>query len=158
MRKYIVGFIVGAIIFGTIGVYAAGQMFANQVKYTRNGTEITVDLAIDDLYTKLNASKETGMWMAYSGIIGESMIRLENGTVINKLTDNTANGLVGNKIRIVETANASSIELYAVQSGKFRVTYGNISGTSNSEEIETEAGQLIASYPSLTYGFIEALF
>ena len=50
MKKYIIGFIAGAIIFGTIGVYAATQIYARQVSYD----DTTVDQALDDLYKKAN--------------------------------------------------------------------------------------------------------
>ena len=52
MKKYIIGFILGAIIFGTIGVYAAINYEASQIVYKST----TLDKAIDELYTTQNGT------------------------------------------------------------------------------------------------------
>ena len=47
-------FIFGATIFSSITTVAISQINASQITYTKNDTDITVDVALDDLYTKLN--------------------------------------------------------------------------------------------------------
>ena len=66
MKKYIIGFILGALIFGGIVGVSAYTLFANDIGYTpkysswkkSNGEDITnVKDAIDELYTKANEGK-----------------------------------------------------------------------------------------------------
>ena len=52
MKKYIIGFILGAIIFSTISVYATIYYEASQINYKNT----TLDHAIDDLYTTQNTT------------------------------------------------------------------------------------------------------
>ena len=47
-------FILGAFIFGTVGVLATTSIQANQIGYTKNGIDITLDTALDDLYNQAN--------------------------------------------------------------------------------------------------------
>lgn len=58
-RKYIgvvIGFLIGVILASSITVYAYNY-FANDIGYTRSGTEITnVSQALNDLYTKANSN------------------------------------------------------------------------------------------------------
>ena len=64
MKKYIIGFILGAIIFGSIGV-AASEIFASSIRYEpswkkSNGDSITnVAEAIDELFYKSNTSESS---------------------------------------------------------------------------------------------------
>ena len=50
MKKYIIGFIIDAIVFGSIGVYATVSYQASQIEY--NNT--TVEATLNDLYSKTN--------------------------------------------------------------------------------------------------------
>ena len=53
IKSRVFTFILGAIIFGSIGVYAATQYNASQITYNKNG-KATVEAALNDLYTKNN--------------------------------------------------------------------------------------------------------
>lgn len=51
--KTIVAFITGAVLIGGITTYAAYNYYASQVSYTKkDGTEISVEDALNDLYSK----------------------------------------------------------------------------------------------------------
>ena len=61
MKKGIIGFVLGALIFGSIGVVSAYTIFANDIGYTPKDTSWEVDNvkdAIDDLYSKANISEK----------------------------------------------------------------------------------------------------
>ena len=49
IKNPILTFIIGAVLFGTIGVFAS-NISARQVGYTKNGVDTTLDVALDDLY------------------------------------------------------------------------------------------------------------
>ena len=56
MKKYLIGFIFGAIIFGTIGVYAGRTYLASDINYTKsNNTTVSLDTALNELYTSASA-------------------------------------------------------------------------------------------------------
>ena len=60
MKKGIIGFVLGALIFGSIGVVSAYTILANDIGYTPKDTTWEVDNvkdAIDELYDKANTSK-----------------------------------------------------------------------------------------------------
>ena len=58
-KRVIFAFILGAIIFGTVGVYA-GSVGSSIVTYSRTGTTVsTVEGALNDLYTKASAGNAT---------------------------------------------------------------------------------------------------
>lgn len=50
-RSNILCFVLGGLLFGSIGVYAAGEILASQITYNKNG-QATVDAALNDLYSK----------------------------------------------------------------------------------------------------------
>ena len=57
IKKNIFGVIIGGIIFGTIGAYAATQLASSSVYYNNansGGSSNTVSGALDELYTKAN--------------------------------------------------------------------------------------------------------
>ena len=55
MKKYLVGFIMGAFIFGALGViHAEYKIFSRDVSYK----ETNVELALDELYSKSNINKQ----------------------------------------------------------------------------------------------------
>lgn len=57
IRNNIIGFVIGGIIFGTIGAYAATQLASSSVYYNNansGGSSNTVSGALDELYTKAN--------------------------------------------------------------------------------------------------------
>lgn len=56
--KFLVAILVTAIICTTTGVVATIQIQANQIKYTKNGTETTVDSALNTLYDKASNRME----------------------------------------------------------------------------------------------------
>lgn len=60
MKKYIIGFILGAIVFAGIGVYAAIKIQADEIGYK----EGTVEDALNDLYSKTNNSKKTCLYVS----------------------------------------------------------------------------------------------
>ena len=69
MKKGIIGFVLGALIFGGIGVVSAYTIFANDIGYTPKDTTWEVDNvkdAIDDLYTKANANNNQTVCMLLS--------------------------------------------------------------------------------------------
>ena len=47
-------FILGAVIFGSIGVIATTQIQANQITYTKNNVDTTLDIVLDDLYQEVS--------------------------------------------------------------------------------------------------------
>ena len=51
--KVIVAFILGGLIFGSVGVYAAYSFASSEVSYTENN-QTSVKSALDDLYTRAN--------------------------------------------------------------------------------------------------------
>ena len=58
MKKYMIisvtSFVIGAIIFFSIGVYATLTYNASQITYTKNNIEMPLSNAIDELYTSAN--------------------------------------------------------------------------------------------------------
>jgi len=55
MKILIIGFILGGIIFGSIGIYAASYL-ASDITYTKDGWEVSnVNEALDELYSKLGS-------------------------------------------------------------------------------------------------------
>ena len=64
MKKYLIGFGLGAIIFASIGVYAGTRISADQIEYKETTVEdaintlyTTQDTTVTDLETKLNKYK-----------------------------------------------------------------------------------------------------
>ena len=47
------GIIVGALIFGSLGIYAAGMYMADDITYTKDGLQTNVKESLDDLYNKV---------------------------------------------------------------------------------------------------------
>lgn len=68
MKKIIFAFILGAVIFSTITAIAVTQINANQITYTKNGTDTTVDAALNDLYTEANKDILTRLNLSSSKI------------------------------------------------------------------------------------------
>ncbi len=48
--KFIVGIIIGMLLVSGVSVYATYKYFANEVSYTKDGTEISVTDALNELY------------------------------------------------------------------------------------------------------------
>ena len=48
---FIIGFILGGLLFGIVGVYATLSYSANQITYTKGNNTIYLSEAIDELYT-----------------------------------------------------------------------------------------------------------
>lgn len=67
MKKFLInnmiGFTLSAIIFGSIGVYAASQILATSIIYKNT----TVDQALDDLYIKTNELSNRKICQLYDG-------------------------------------------------------------------------------------------
>ena len=83
MKKgYIISFILGAIIFGTIGVMAANTIEATNVTYKNT----TVESAIDDLYTKATTYKKLDTLtneLTSSDLLSGKQGYKADGTVVN---------------------------------------------------------------------------
>ena len=52
--KFIIAIVITAMVCTTVGVVAANQIQANQIGYTKNGVNTTVDQALNDLYILTN--------------------------------------------------------------------------------------------------------
>lgn len=67
MKKYIIGFVIGSLLFGGIGIVSAYTLLAKDISYTpswnkENGESINnVKDAIDELYDKSNKEFTTGL-------------------------------------------------------------------------------------------------
>lgn len=67
--KIILVIVITAILFGGLGVYATYNYLASDVSYTRDGTTMSVEDALNDLYktkTKITKLNVTGSGIEYS--------------------------------------------------------------------------------------------
>ena len=71
MKKMLIGFILGGLLFGSM-VYAASYN-ANDITYTKPGasTSITVKSALDELYTRASGKSNSG---SFTTVAGENSI------------------------------------------------------------------------------------
>ena len=88
MKEKIFYFILGAIIFSSITAIAVTQINANQIVYTKNGTDTTVDAALNDLYTTANKEILNSMTVkvnaqSYGPRLGGSDFHLATSSIIN---------------------------------------------------------------------------
>src|SRR5574344_1071863 len=60
-KNLITGIIIGGVVFGTISVGASYLYDADQVTYNKDGSEITLNSAIGELYDKANSYKPATM-------------------------------------------------------------------------------------------------
>jgi len=94
MKKLIVAFILGGIVFGSIGIYAASYL-ASDISYTLNdGTKTNVDEALDNLYNSTQGKTitvvfRTSQYAAYGSSSGTKItdytlnINSKDGSVIS---------------------------------------------------------------------------
>ena len=83
-RKYVfaIGFILGAIIFSTVSVFATASFLASQITYKST----TLDVALDDLYDKANNYYPLGTTSATaSDILSGKTAYSGNGQIINAI-------------------------------------------------------------------------
>ena len=66
MKKLLIGFILGGIAFGSIGIYAASYL-ASDISYTKGGVETNVNDALDELYVKTNEVPSKNVYEVTSG-------------------------------------------------------------------------------------------
>ena len=86
--KTIVSFIAGAVLIGGISTYAAYNYVASQVGYTKkDGTEIDVSQALNELYASKQTASANGSANNYSTeeqVVGTYPVKLGDGTIVSK--------------------------------------------------------------------------
>ena len=115
MKKTIIGFILGGILFGTIGVLASTTISSNNVTYQNK----TVNTALDELYDNVNLLKTKGDVEAPQILTGKKAII--KGTEIT--------GTMANRGKL--NWNPSSSTTYIVPAGYYSGGTLNSSGSYN---------------------------
>ena len=88
IKNNILGFIIGAIIFGTVGVVATNYA-ANQIAYNKNGKATVAD-ALDGLYDRVKIIIFIGLHSGVDGVDnGSSYSVTKNGTTVTPTYQNT---------------------------------------------------------------------
>ena len=109
IKNNILGFIIGSIIFGSIGVLAASQILASDISY-KDGT---VESALNDLYTKAdNQTMEGTVCMLVSGT---------KNTVGAKYACNPGDGVIRNFY--ILSVGQNNVKLIMEKNIAERVTY-----------------------------------
>lgn len=140
--KIIVGFIVGVILASGITVYATYKYFATDVSYIKDGTEISVEDALNELYANLNLELEFVISNSVTGTLttnrtasvdlssgnyiifaneynaGAPTTGLNTSITLSSSDANTIINMLSSKVSSYETAYSSSsnITIFQVQS------------------------------------------
>ncbi len=158
LKSRLFTFILGGIVFGTIGVFAS-NIFASQVTYN----DTTVDLALDNVYTNLN----TKMAM---NTFGTSQYAYSQGNFIANRTVTLSNLSKGKYILISTISSAYSTssnpeELHTeFTANNLGCTSGNcvlhyINGFQNRKSAtgEVKSGYKINNYIGYNFYYLEVL-
>ena len=140
LKSRIFAFVLGSVIFGSIGVYAASQILASDISY-RDGT---VENALNDLYSKAdNQTMEGTVCMLVSGT---------KNTVGSKYVCNPGDGILRNfyilsvgqnDIKLIMEKNIVERVNYATAKNYFTPTGGgaNIVTSWNKVTVDTPSAQ-----------------
>ena len=119
MKKYLIGFILGAIIFASISVYAVIKIQADEIGYN----DTTVDQALNDLYTTANKEILNNLTVnlvaeVYSTRYSNAVIYLTDNSIyknykyfkINSITPSAASGNTSSMCKATAMSSDSGSE------------------------------------------------
>lgn len=119
IKDLTIGFIVGGILFGIIGVSAANQLEAIGVTYNNDATSATnVDEALDELITKANEAKG-----------GKTLVGTYSGNQTLSLSTLGYSGATADDFLVVITKCGAGTAGYATLSVDAPLAYGNYGGS-----------------------------
>ena len=144
--KVIVAFILGAVIFGSVGVYATYSFASSEVTYTENN-QTTVKSALDDLYTRANT------WINPNEMENSKSIT-SNGTYdITNYKNATVNVANTNTETYSATTRNSKIDMGATNNYRY-VNTNSVPNTNSATYTPTSNGTALDMGETNTYRYV----